>query len=76
MIYTYFVLYTTDIFRAETDIPRIFSEHECIFLRVNLTFYDAVSIIADVITTPNPFPYAAKFMFIGVRNKENQQIRR
>ena len=35
------------------------------FLRVNITFYDAVNIIHDVITTPNPFPYTAKFMFVG-----------
>ena len=33
-------------------------------------------IIHDVITTPNPFPYTAKFMFVGVRNNETQQIRR
>ena len=38
------------------------------FLRVNVTFYDAVNIIHDVITTPNLFPYAAKFMFVGVTN--------
>ena len=37
-------------------------------LRVNVTFYDAVNIIHDVITTPNPFPYTAKFMVVGVRN--------
>ena len=48
------------------------------FLRVNVTFYDAVDIIHDVITTPNPFPYTAnaKFMFVGVRDNETQQIRR
>ena len=46
------------------------------FLRVNVTFYDAVNIIHDVITTPNPFPYTAKFMFVGVRNNETHQIRR
>ena len=45
-------------------------------LRVNVTFYDAVNIIHDVITTPNPFPYTAKFMFVGVGNNETQQIRR
>ena len=38
--------------------------------------YDAVNIIHDFITTRNPFPYTAKFMFIGVRNNETQQIRR
>ena len=27
------------------------------FLLVNFTFYDAVSMIHDVITTANPFPY-------------------
>ena len=35
------------------------------FLRVNLAFYNAV------ITTANPFPYTAKFMFFGVRNNKN-----
>ena len=29
------------------------------FLRVNVTFYDAVNIIHDIIKTPNPFPYTA-----------------
>ena len=38
--------------------------------------YDAVNIIHDVITTPYPFPYTAKFMFVGVRNNDTQQIRR
>ena len=39
-------------------------------------FYDAVSMIHDFITTANPFPYTAKFMFVGVRNSKTQQIRR
>ena len=43
---------------------------------VNVTFYDAVNIIHDVITTPSPFPYIAKFIFVDVRNNETQQIRR
>ena len=29
------------------------------FLRVNVTFNDAVNIIHDVITAPDPFPYTA-----------------
>ena len=45
------------------------------FLRVNVTFYDAVNMIHDVITTRDPFPYTAKFMFVGVdilkRNKSD-----
>ena len=41
----------------------------------NITFYDAVNIIHGVITTPKPFPYTAKFTFVGVRNNETQQIR-
>ena len=45
------------------------------FLRVNVTFYDAVDIIHDVITTANPFSYTAKFMFDSVRNNKTQQIR-
>ena len=45
------------------------------FLRVNGTFYDAVNMIHDVIRTANPFPYTAKFIFVGVRNNNTQQIR-
>ena len=44
-------------------------------LRVNITFYDAVNIIHDVITIRNPFPYTAKFMFVAVGNNETQQYR-
>ena len=32
--------------------------------------------IHDVITTPNPFPYTAKFVSVGFRNNKTQQIRR
>ena len=46
------------------------------FCAVNGTFYHAVSMIHEVITTANPFPYTAKFMFDGVRNNKTQQIRR
>ena len=46
------------------------------FLRVNVAFYDAVSMIYDVITTAIPFPYTAKFMLVGVRNNKTQQIKR
>ena len=45
------------------------------FLRVNVTFYDAVNMIHDVIKTPNAFPYTAKFMFVGVRNNKTYQVR-
>ena len=44
------------------------------FLRVNVTFYDAVNVIHDVITTASLFPYTAKFMFVGIRNNKTQQI--
>ena len=57
--------YTTDIFRTWMH-----------FLRVNVTFYDAVNVIHDVITTANPFPCTAKFMFAWIRNNKTQQIRR
>ena len=40
------------------------------FLWVNVTFYDPVNMIHDVITTANPFPYPAKFIFVGVRNNK------
>ena len=46
------------------------------FLRVNVTFYVAVNMIHDVITTANIFPHTAKFMFDGDRNNETQQMRR
>ena len=42
------------------------------FLQVNVTFYDAVNMIHDVISTANPFPYAAKFIFVGVRNNNQR----
>ena len=48
------------------------------FLRVNVTFYDAVNVIHDVITTANSFPYNAKFMLVGVGNnktKKNQTLK-
>ena len=45
------------------------------FLRVNVTFYDAVSVIHDVITTADPIPYTGKLMFDGVRNNKTLQIR-
>ena len=62
-----------DIFRTKTDIQQIFLEHECILLQVNVMSYDTVNIIHDVITTPNPFQYTDKFMFVGVRNNATKQ---
>ena len=49
-----------DNFRTKNDKPRIFLEHECIFLPVNVTFFDAVCMIHDVIRTANPFQNTAK----------------
>ena len=46
------------------------------FLQINVTFYDAVNMIDDVIATANPFPYIAKFMFVSLRNNKTQHIRR
>ena len=43
------------------------------FLQVNVTFYDAVNMIHEVITTANSLPYTAKFMFVGVRNNKTQR---
>ena len=45
------------------------------FLRVNVTFYDAVNVIHDVITTADLIPYTAKFMFDGVGNKTQQIVK-
>ena len=46
------------------------------FLQVNVTFYEAVSILHDFIRRAYPFQYTAKFMFVCVRNNKTQQIRR
>ena len=43
---------------------------------LNVAFYDAVNIIHDVIITPNPFPYTAKFVFVGVRINKFKKMRR
>ena len=45
------------------------------FLWVNVTFYDAVNIVHDVIITLNPYPYTAKFVFVGDRINKDQQMR-
>ena len=45
------------------------------FVRVNVTFYDAVNKIHGVITTANLYPYTAKFMFDGARNNKTEQLR-
>ena len=42
----------------------------------NVTFYDAVNMIHDVIRTAILFPCTAKLMFVGVRNNKIQQIKR
>ena len=45
------------------------------FLRVNVTFYDAVKMNNDVITTANPFLNTAKFMFDCTRNNITQNMK-
>ena len=44
------------------------------FLRVNVTFDDAVIVIHDVIKTASLFPNTAKFMLVINRNNKTQQI--
>ena len=61
------------MFRTKTDIPRIFLEHECISAGKRHV-YDAVYMIHDVISTANPFPDTAKFMFVGVRNMPGEPL--
>ena len=46
------------------------------FPLVNVTSYDAVNMIHDVIRTADQFPYTAKFMSVGVINNKTQQVRR
>ena len=43
------------------------------FLQVNVTLYDAVDVIHDVITTTNPIQYTVKFMFVVNKNNKTQQ---
>ena len=43
------------------------------FLLVNVTFYDAFNMIHDVTRTVNPYPYTAKFMFVGVINNNTKK---
>ena len=45
------------------------------FLRVNVTLYDAVNMTHDVISTADSFADTAKFMFVGVRSNQTQQVR-
>ena len=46
------------------------------FVRVNVTFYEAVNMIHDVITISNLFTYTAKSILGGARNNKTQQLRR
>ena len=46
-----------------------------LFLRENVTFYDAVNMLHDVITIASPFPQTAKFIFVCFRINKIQQIR-
>ena len=45
------------------------------FLRVNVTFYDVVIIVYDVIFTCNLYPYTATVGFVDVTSKNDQQVR-
>ena len=63
------------IFRTKMINHRYFLEHECIFLLVNIKFYDTVNMIHDVIRTTYLFPHTAKFVFVGVRYNKTKQIR-
>ena len=44
------------------------------FLQVNVMFYDTVKVIHDAITTANPFPFTAKFIFVGNRNNKLNKL--
>ena len=45
------------------------------FLRLNVTFHDAINIIHDVIIKRNPYPYTTKFVFLVVRINTDQEMR-
>ena len=45
------------------------------FLRVNVTFYDAVHMIRDGIRTALLFPDTANSCVVRVRNNKTQQIK-
>ena len=40
------------------------------FSVVNITFHDVADMIHDVNRIANPFPYAAKFIFVSIRNNK------
>ena len=45
------------------------------FVQVNITFYETVNMIHDVIITANLLPYTAKFMFDCARSNKTQKLR-
>ena len=45
----------------------------CIFFAGKCHVSEAVNMIHGVITIPGPFPYTAKFMFVGVRHKKRNK---
>ena len=76
-IYIYIYIYIWNqisriFLEQKNDILRIFLEHKW----VTVKFYDVVNMIHDVITTAYPFPYTAKFTFVGDKNNKTQQIKR
>ena len=68
-----YFLYIDDIFGTKMIYHGYFQNMNA-FIRVYVTFYDAVNMIHDVITIANQCPYTAKFMSVGVRNNKTQQI--
>ena len=46
------------------------------FLRVNVTSYDAVNMIHDVVRTANPFPYTAKLSVLEIIKLSKSDIER
>ena len=63
------------ISRTKNDIPRMFFRTRMHLVLVNVTFYEALNMIHDVIRTANTF-HTAKFMLAGVSNDKSEQIRR
>ena len=42
------------------------------FLRVNVTFNNAVNVIHDVSMAGDPYQYTSKFVFLSARKKQNK----
>ena len=72
----YFFLIYQSYFSNKNDIPQIFLEQKVLYHQYfqNMKAFSAVNMNHNIITATNPFPYTAKFMFVGIRYNKTEQI--